>query len=102
MFQRLILILKQKELFTPTLFILVLLLVVSLIIILGQFFHQSLQEEMAGQFNQQQLLLAREVAMNIESYVDHVYKNLRVISRLPDIDRINLSPQCRSTAESIN
>ena len=57
---------------------------------------------MAGQFNQQQLLLAREVAMNIESYVDHVYKNLRVISRLPDVDRINLSPQNSSIADAIN
>lgn len=102
MFQRLILILKQKELFTPALFVLALLLVLSLIIILGQFFHQSLQEEMAGQFNQQQLLLAREVAMNIESFVDRVYKSLRVISQLPEIDRIHLSPRCRSVAESIN
>ena len=67
MFQRFIGILKQQNLFTPTAFILALLLVLSLIIILGQFFHQSLQEEMAGQFNQQQLLLAREVSINIES-----------------------------------
>ena len=87
---------------TPTVFILSLLVVLSLIIILGQFFHQSLQEEMAEQFNQQQLLLAREVAMNIESFVDHVYKNIRVISQLPQIDRIHLQPACRSIAESIN
>jgi PAS domain S-box-containing protein len=56
---------------------------------------------MAEQFNKQQLLLSREVAMNIESFVDHVYKNIRVISQLPEIDRINLSPRCRSVAESI-
>jgi PAS domain S-box-containing protein len=30
-----------------------------------------------------------------------VYKNIRVISQLPEIDRINLSPRCRSVAESI-
>lgn len=102
MFQRLIRTLKQRELLTPTVFILSLLVVLSLIIILGQFFHQSLQDEMAEQFNQQQLLLAREVAMNIESFVDHVYKNIRVISQLPQIDRIHLQPACRIVAESIS
>lgn len=102
MFQRVIRSLRQKDLFTPALFILALLIILSLIIILGQFFHQSLQEEMAGQFNQQQLLLAREVAINIESFIDHVYKNIRVISQLPEVDRIHLSPRCRSVAESIN
>ncbi len=72
MFQWITRILKQKEIFSPAIFVLIILVVLSLIIILGQFFHQSLQEEMAGQFNQQQLLLAREVAVNIESFVDHV------------------------------
>ncbi len=94
--------LKQRELLTPAVFILSLLVVLSLIIVLGQFFHQSLQDEMAEQFNQQQLLLAREVAMNIESFVDHVYKNLKVISQLPQIDRIHLQPACKQVAESIN
>jgi len=102
MFQRLIRTLKQKELFTPTLFVLALLFILSLIIILGQFFHQSLQEEMAGQFNQQQLLLAREVAMNIEGYVDHVFKSIRVISHLPDVEHIHLNPASRAVAEAIN
>jgi signal transduction histidine kinase len=102
MIQRVIHILKQKDLLTPTIIILSLLLVLSFIIILGQFFHQTLQEEMAAQFNQQQLLLAREVAMNIEGFIDHVSKNIRVISRLPELDRIHLSARSRSVAESIN
>jgi len=101
MLQHLIRVLKQKKIFTPTAFVLILLVVLSIIIILGQFFHQSLQEEMAGQFNTQQLLLAREVAVSIESFVDHVSKNLRVISQLPEVDRINKSPGSRSVAESI-
>jgi two-component system NtrC family sensor kinase len=101
MLQRLIRILKQKNIYTPALFVLTVLVVLSVIIILGQFFHQSLQEEMAGQFNSQQLLLAREVAVNIESFVDHVYKNLVVISQLPEVDQINHSPRSRSMAESI-
>ncbi len=53
MFQRFIQALRRQELLTPTGLILAFLVVLSFIIILGQFFHQSLQEEMAGQFNQQ-------------------------------------------------
>jgi len=102
MFQRLIRTLKQKELITPTVFILAFIIVLSIIILLGQFFHQSLQEEMAEQFNKQQLLLAREVAANIDDFIQHVYKDIHVISRLPEIDRIHQSPRCRSVAEAIN
>ena len=101
MFQRLIRALRQKELLTPTVLILSLLVVLSLIIIIGQFFHQSLQEEMTGQFNQQQLLLAREVAINIESFVDDVYRNLHVIARLPDIENIHRNSRVRAVAETI-
>jgi PAS domain S-box-containing protein len=101
MFQRLIRTLQQKELLTPVAFVVALLLVLSLIIILGQFFHQSLQEEMADQFNNQQLLLSREVAMSLESFIGNVYRNIRVISQLPEIDRIHESPRCRIVAESI-
>ncbi len=102
MFQSVIRKLKQKELFNPTAFIFALLVVLSLIIILGQFFHQSLQEEMAGQFNQQQLLLAREVAINIESFIDHAYKDITVISRMPEIQTLDQSSSCRPVAEAIN
>src|SRR5512146_47152 len=101
MFQRIIRSLRQKDLLVSGGVIFALIVVLSIIIILGQFFHQSLQDEMAGQFNAQQLLLARQVAMNIAGMVDHVYKNIRVISQLPDIDRIHLNAQSRSAVESI-
>lgn len=102
MFQRLIGSLRRRKLLTPTAFILALLIVLSSIILLGQFFHQSLQEEMATQFNKQQLLLAREVAINIESFIDHVFKDIHVISQLPEIQSIHESPRCRTVAEAIN
>ena len=102
MFQRLIRTLKQRELITPTAFILAFIVVLSLIILLGQFFHQSLQEEMAEQFNKQQLLLARQVAANIDDFILHVFKDIRVISRLPEIERINRSTLSRNVAEAIN
>lgn len=101
MFQRIIRSLRQKDLLASGGVILALILVLSIIIILGQFFHQSLQDEMAGQFNAQQLLLASQVAMNIEGMVDHVYKNIRVISQFPDIDHAHLNAQSRSAVESI-
>jgi PAS domain S-box-containing protein len=102
MFQSLIRALRQKELLTPAVIILSLLVVLSLIIILGQFFHQSLQEEMAGQFNKQQLLLAREVAMNIEGFIDYVYKDIHIMSRLPDIHQIDKNKRGRIMADAIN
>jgi PAS domain S-box-containing protein len=101
MFQHLISALRQKKLLSPTGLVLVLIVVLSLIIILGQFFHQSLQSEMAEQFNKQQLLLSREVAMNIESVTDHVYKTIRAISQLPQIDRIDENRRVHSAVESI-
>jgi PAS domain S-box-containing protein len=102
MLQRIIRALKQKDLLSPTGFVLALLVVLSLIIILGQFFHQSLQEEMANQFNKQQLLLAREVAMNIESFLDHAYKDILVISRMPEVQKLDANSSCRPVAEAIN
>jgi len=102
MFQSLIRTLKQKELFTPSLFLLLILVVLSLIIILGQFFHQSLQNEMADQFNKQQLQLAHEVSINIETFVDNVYKDLRIISHLPDVTEIHRNSRTRAAAEAIN
>src|SRR5512134_1818203 len=94
--------LRHKGLLTPTAFILAFLFVLSLIIILGQFFHQTLQNEMADQFNKQQLLLAREVAINIESFIDHVYEDISVISQLPEVDRIHRSSRTRTMAETMN
>src|SRR3990172_807841 len=92
---------RQRKQLPPILFIFALLFVLSLIIILGQFFHQTLQAEMAEQFNRQQLMLAREVAMNIESFIDRLYKDIHTISQLPEIHRIHESPRCRIVAEAI-
>jgi signal transduction histidine kinase len=102
MFQRVIVSLKEKRLLTPTVFVLALLIVLSFIILLGQFFHQSLQEEMAVQFNMQQLLLAREVAINVEGFIDRVYKDLHIISQLPNIHNIQESPRCHTIVDAIN
>ncbi len=94
--------LREKGLLTPASVVLGFLLILSLIIILSQFFHQTLQTEMADQFNKQQLLLAQQIAINVESFLDHVYKDISVISRLPGVDRLPLSPSSHSVIEGIH
>jgi len=94
--------LRDKELLTPTAFVLAFLVILSLIILLGQFFHQTLQGEMASQFNNQQLLLAQQVAANVESFIGHVYKDISVISRLPDILQVGRDRRTRTVVEGIH
>ena len=93
---------REKGILTPVTVVLAFLVILTFIIILGQFFHQSLQDEMADQFNKQQLLLAQQVAINIEAFLNHVYKDINVISRLPEILRIDESRQARTVVESIH
>jgi signal transduction histidine kinase len=94
--------LKNREVLTPLIVILAFLFILSLIIIIGQIFHQTLRNEMADQFNKQQLLLAQQVAINVESFLDHVYKDISVIARLPDIMRVGRSAQARAVVEGIH
>ena len=44
----------------------------------------------------------REVSINIESFIDHVYRDLHVISRLPDIQNIQRNTRVRDVTEAIN
>jgi PAS domain S-box-containing protein len=94
--------LKNREVLTPIVVILAFLFILSLIIIIGQIFHQTLRNEMADQFNKQQLLLAQQVAINVESFLDHVYKDINVISQLPDITRVGRSPLARAVVKGIH
>ncbi len=94
--------LRDKELLTPASFVFAFLLILSLIIVLGQFFHQTLQDEMANQFNAQQLLLAQQVAVNIESFISSVFKDLSVIARHPNIKQIDRDAGVRFVVQSIH
>lgn len=62
--------------------ILALIAVISVLITLNFFFQQSLQMEIAEQFNRQQLLLSRSIADNIESFIHHEEEELLLISHL--------------------
>ena len=99
---RMIRALREKGVLTPASLILASVFVLSCIIILGQIFHQTLQNEMAEQFNKQQLLLARQVAVNVDGFLDHVYKDISVISRLPDVSRGSLGSRAHSVIENIH
>ena len=59
-----------------------LLAVISVLVTLNIFFQQSLQMDMAEQFNKQQLLLSKLIKDNIESYIHHEVEGLLSISRL--------------------
>lgn len=56
--------------------------IVSLFITLNVFFQQNYQSEMAEQFNRQQLLIAKSVAKNIESHMDHIQEETLSFVRL--------------------
>ncbi len=94
--------LRERDLLAPAGFVLAFLLILSLIIVLGQFFHRTLQDEMANQFNAQQLLLAQQVAVNVEGFINGVFKDISVIARHPDIERIAAAPGVRSIVQGIH
>ena len=94
--------LRNREVLTPLVVILAFLFILSLIIIIGQIFHQTLRNEMADQFNKQQLLLAQQVAINVESFLEHVYKDISVISQLPDITQVVRNSQARAVVKGIH
>ena len=50
----------------------ILAIIISALVTLNIFFQQSLQMEIAEQFNKQQLLLSRTIADNIKSYINSV------------------------------
>lgn len=55
---------------------------VSLIITINFFLQQNYQAEMAGQFNKQQLLLAKSVSNNIRIYIEHLENETLALSTL--------------------
>ncbi len=59
-----------------------LIIVISGLITLNIFFQQSLQMEIAEQFNKQQLLLSRSIAEHIKSYIQHEKEELLLMSRM--------------------
>ncbi len=59
-----------------------LLLIVSIVVTLNVFFQQNYQAEMAAQFNQQQLIIARTIASSIQTILKDMEKETRTLARL--------------------
>ena len=74
-----------------------LIVVISALITLNVFFQQSLQTEMAEQFNSQQLLLSRSIAEHIKSYLQSSKEDILLISTMLS----NGDIKGRATIESV-
>jgi len=62
--------------------IFLILVIISFVITLNIFFQQNYQQEMAEQFNRQQLLIAKTISSSIEGEFDHLEEELESFSRL--------------------
>ncbi len=76
---------KTKTSTHAILYIAVFLLIISIIVYLNIIFQQNLKKDIARQFNDQQLLLARSTALSIERHVDNYVRHLLTIAQLPII-----------------
>jgi signal transduction histidine kinase len=73
-------------------YISIFLLIISIIVYLNIIFQENLKTDIARQFNNQQILLARGASLSIERQVDHYVKNLVTIAQLPIIAGMEDSP----------
>ncbi len=64
------------------LLIILLLLVVSVIVTLNLFFYQTHESEMAFQINVQQTIIAKSIALSIDSTMDHLKEEVKSLSGL--------------------
>jgi len=60
-------------------------LIVGILIATGLYSYSSAEKAMADQFNQQQLLLARQAAQGMESYLGNLRQALPLLIRIPEI-----------------
>jgi len=71
----------KSKIFILTLFV----ILVSLLITLNVIFHESLRDELAEQYNNQQLLIAKTVADSISSAIEHLEEESTSLARLLSI-----------------
>jgi len=77
------------------------LLIISVIIYLNIVFQQNLKKDIARQFNDQQLLLARSTALSIEKHIDNYVKHLLTIAQLPIIRDMSDAPAREQVLEAV-
>ncbi len=79
----------KRQFFISMLIFGIFIFVISALITLNVFFQQSLQNEIAEQFNKQQLLIAKTITSDIQLLVGHLSRECMSISRL--LSRSNLN-----------
>jgi two-component system NtrC family sensor kinase len=60
-------------------------LIIGILIAVGLYSYTSAEKAMADQFNQQQLVLARQAAQGIESHLGNLRQTLTLLTRIPEI-----------------
>lgn len=60
-------------------------LVIGILVAMGLHGYSSAEKAMADQFNQQQLVLARQAAQGMESYLRNLRQTLPLLTRIPEI-----------------
>ncbi|HEY3347420.1 MAG TPA: ATP-binding protein [Nitrospirota bacterium] len=81
----------RKIIHQSSVYIAVFLLIISIIIYLNIIFQENLKKDITGQFNRQQLLLARGAGLSIERQMDHYVKHLVTLSQIPSINQLKSS-----------
>ena len=66
----------------------ILAIIISSLISLNVFFQQALQKEMAEQFNNQQLLLAKTEALRIEGYLNVVKEDMLHVAQIAAVSNV--------------
>lgn len=75
--------------------IVITLLLVVVILILGNQSFQATEKAAFDEFNQRQLVLAREAAGGIELYFDILVEELRALGRIPEVQHLDETPTRR-------
>jgi PAS domain S-box-containing protein len=60
-------------------------LIIGILVAMGLYGYSSAEKAMADQFNQQQLVLARQAAQAMESYLGNLRQTLPLLTRIPEI-----------------
>jgi two-component system NtrC family sensor kinase len=62
-------------------------LVIGILIAVGLYSYSSAEKAMVAQFNQQQLVLARQAAQGMEGYLGNLRQTLTLLTRIPEIQK---------------
>ncbi len=86
---------KNKNPQGPLAIIIIALLLVVVILVLGNQSFRATEEATFDEFNQRQLVLAREATGGIELYFEHLAGDMRALARMPEIQHLDEAPTRR-------